>query len=505
MRAAQNLTCFATFISALLIVLAGSLSELRGQETPPAPQPPRPVHIPKPFEATLRNGLRIIILEQADVPVITLQLMIRSGGETDPPERSGAADMTASLLTKGTATRTAPQIARAVESLGGILESGAGWDASSVHINVMSDKIAPALEILADVVRRPIFAQEEIQRLKRQLLDELKVSLKEPGTLASYVAARVIFGAGAYGHPLPGTPESLARIRRSDIVALHQRFYRPDNAVLLVVGQGNREEILKSAERFLGDWVRPGTPLPTLSSKDAQGKPRINVVAVNLPKAGQAAVVAARTALRRTDPEYFRAVVTNSVLGGGYSARLNQEIRIKRGLSYGAGSTFDARRDGGAFAASVQTKNESAPEVVALILAELRRLDTEPIPAEELVARKAVVIGNFGRSLQTTDGLVSRLASLALYGLDLDEMNQYISSVSSVTPDQVQSFARAYLEPGTVSIIVVGDASKFSDALRKQLPGLRVIPASRLDLNNPETLQKPEPAPKKPMPAKKPT
>jgi zinc protease len=504
MRSAQNLPCFAAFLFALFILLAGSLKQLRGQETPPAPEPPRPVQMPKPFETSLANGLRVIILEKSDVPLVTLQLMVKSGGEADPPDRSGTADMTATLLTKGTSTRNAPRIAQAVESLGGVLESGASWDASSVHINVMSDKIAPAMEILGDVVRRPSFQQEEIQRLKRQLLDELKVSIKEPGTLASYVAARVIFGAGTYGHPLPGTPESLAKIQRSDIVALHQKYYRPDNSVLVVAGQGNREEILKSAERVFGDWVRPGAPVPASASPEAQAKSQFRAVAVDMPKAGQAAVVAARTAIRRTDPDFYRGLVTNSVLGGGYSARLNQEIRIKRGLSYGAGSTIDARRDSGAFVAAVQTKNESAAEVVSLILAELKRLDTEAVPADELVARKAVVIGNFGRSLQTTDGLVSRMAGLALYGLSLDEINHYISNVSAVTPEQVQAFARGHLEPDTVHIIVVGDASKFADALKKQLPGVRVIPASRLDLNNPATLEKPHPASPKPVPPKKP-
>jgi zinc protease len=498
MRSAQSLTCMTTFLFAFFIFLAGSFADLCGQEAPPSPAPPRPVKVPEPYETTLPNGLRIIILEKKDVPLITLQLMVRSGGEADPPERSGVADMTASLLTKGTSSRTAPQIAQAVESLGGILESGAAWDFSSVHINVLSDKISPAMEILADVVRRPSFKPEEIQRLKRQLLDELKVSLKEPGNLASYVAARVIFGAGAYGHPLPGTPESLAKIQRSDIVGLHQRYYRPDNSVLLVAGQGNRDEIVKSAERVFGDWVRPAAPIPSSPVKDAQQQSPFRAVAIDMPKAGQAAVVTARTALRRTDPKYFQALVTNSVLGGGYSARLNQEIRIKRGLSYGAGSTIDARRDGGAFAASVQTKNESAPEVVSLILAELKRLDTEPVPPDELVARKAVVIGNFGRSLQTTDGLVARMAALSLYGLNLDEINHYVSNVSAVTPEQVRTFARDHLEPGSIHIVVVGDASKFGPALKKQLPDVRIIPASRLDLNNPVTLEKPRPAPKKP-------
>jgi zinc protease len=488
-RTVPNVLCSAAAVSAFVFLL-GAVVSLRAQDTPPAPEPPRPVAIPKPSETKLRNGLRVIVLQKADIPLVTIQMMIMSGGEVDPPDRTGVADITAELLTKGTANRTAPQIAQEVESLGGGLESSASWDASNVHINVMATKLVPAMEILADVIRRPAFRQEEIDRTRRQLLDDLKVAFQEPGTLASYVATRVVFGSGPYGHPLPGTPESLARIRRADIVALHQTYYRPDNAVLVVAGQCSREEVLRNAERLFGDWTKPAATLPERTAAEARladAGPRC--VVVDMRGAGQAAVVVAKPALKRTDPRFFEAIVANSVLGGGYSARLNQEIRIKRGLSYGAGSTVDARRQTGPFVTAVQTKNESAAEVVALILSELRRLQSEPVPAAELQPRKAVLIGNFGRALQTTDGLVARLAGLALYGLSLDEINHYIPGVEGVTAGNIAEFARSVLDPAHSSVIVVGDAAVFGDSIRKQFPNAEVIPLSRLSLSSP-TLKK---------------
>src|SRR5262245_5101853 len=191
------------------------------QATPPPPSAPRTVAFPKPVEQTLPNGLRVIVIERSNTPLVSAQLMIKNGGEVDPKDLSGLADMTASLLTKGTQTQDATQIADAVEALGGSLNSGARWDASTATVGVMSSKIPTAMKILADVVRRPMFNNEEIERLRQQALDELTVALGQPGAIARFVAARVVFDDLPYGHPIGGTPESLAKIKRDDIVKLH--------------------------------------------------------------------------------------------------------------------------------------------------------------------------------------------------------------------------------------------------------------------------------------------
>ncbi|MCA1558084.1 MAG: insulinase family protein, partial [Acidobacteria bacterium] len=196
-------------------------NSLGQQESPPQPAPPRPVNFPKPVEKTLANGLRVIFVERPGTSLATAQLLIKNGGEIDPPKLAGLADMTASLLTKGTAKRTAPQIAEAVEALGGMIDYGARWDSSQVSVNVASSKIDPAMEILSDVVRRPTFTAEELERMRQQSIDQLSFMLADLGTLARYVASRVVFGDSPYGHPLNGTPESLALIKREDITRLH--------------------------------------------------------------------------------------------------------------------------------------------------------------------------------------------------------------------------------------------------------------------------------------------
>src|SRR5205085_2903066 len=338
--------------------------------------------------------------------------------------------------------------------------------------------------------RNPVFKDEEIERLRQQYLDNLSVGMNNPGQLAGWVASRVVFGNGPYGHPVSGTNESIARIKRDDIVALHDRFYRPDNAVLVIGGDIKDAEAFRIAEKLFGDWtmsdaartIASGVPTkPSASTAAAQPKQR--VVVVDMPGAGQAAVLFARRGIARTDPDFYSGIVANSVLTG-YSGRLNEEIRIKRGLSYGAGSSLQVRRDAGPFVASAQTKNQTGADVASLLMTEMTRLSSEPVAEAELTTRKATLIGGFGRTLETTEGLVGQIASLALYGLDLGETNRYIASVQAVTSAQIQKFAGSRLGVKDADLVIVGDAKDFIEPLRKQFPNVEVIKRDELDLNS---------------------
>jgi zinc protease len=484
----------AALVAASLLFVAFALANSSGaqtasgstaiaQETPPPPAAPRSVNVPKPVERTLPNGLRVIVVENHSTPLVGAQLLVKNGGEVDPANMSGLADMTAELLTKGTKTRTAPQIAQEIEALGGVLTSGAGWDASRASVNVLSSKTVPALAVLADVVRNPVFKEEEVERLRQQSQDNLSVGMNSPGTLAAWVASRVVFGDSPYGHPVSGTPASIGRVQGKDVSDFHARFYRPDNAILVLGGDIRADDAYKLAERLFGDWAKPSNTLTASATTRVEGAAaKQRVVVVDMPGAGQAAVLFARRGIARIDPEFYAGLVANSVLSG-YSGRLNQEIRIKRGLSYGARSSLETRRDVGPFVASAQTKNQSGAEVASLLLGELTRLSSEAVSEAELTPRKAVVIGNFGRTLETTEGLVAQIAQLALYGLSLDEINRYIASVQAVTPAQIQKFAGSRLGASDAAIVIVGDAKDFIEPLRKQFPNVEVIKRDELDLD----------------------
>ena len=456
---------------------------------PPGVGPAVQVSIPTPAERTLANGLRVIVATDRDLPLATARLLVRSGAEVDPDPLSGLALMTAELATKGAGDRSAVQIAEAIERLGGSLGSGASWDGSSVTVNVLSPNLPAAGAILADVVRRPRFEAEELERLRQQAVDALAVSMKQPGSLAGMVIPTAVFAGRAYDHPASGTPASLKRITRTDVEALHRTWWRPDNATLILTGDVTPEAGFTLAQQLFGDWPRPATPLsPPPVTSTPVGDPQPRVIVVDMPESGQAAVYLAKPGPRRSDPRYYTALVADSVLGGGYSARLNQEIRIRRGLSYGARSFVDTRRSAGLVGAVIQTKNESADEVVDVLLAELERLGDEAPSAAELGPRKAVLTGDFGRELETSGGLAGLLSGLALHGRPLSEINQYLAAVEAVGAEDVQRYADAALSPEGATIVVVGEADKFIEPLRHRFRDLRVIPLDRLNLDSP-TLQ----------------
>jgi zinc protease len=392
--------------------------------------------------------------------------------------------MTASLLTRGTTTRSATQIAEAIETLGGTLTSGAGWDASTITTSVMSNRIGQAFEIMSDVVRNPSFKDEEIERSRRQTLNGLRGVLATPGSIARLVAARVVFRDSPYGHSLSGTPESLPRIKRDDIVKIHSTYYRPDNAILVIGGDITAANGFALAQKYFGDWQNPPNPLPKLqitTSESTAGGRRILVI--DQPAAGQTAVLAVRSAINRDNPDYYRGIVANAILSG-YSGRLNWEIRVKRGLSYGAASTLDMRRSAGSFMASAQTKNQSGAEVASLALAEIGKLATGELLDSEMSTRKASLLGGFARSMETTGGVVSQFGTLAMYGVPLDEINRYIGSVQAVKAADVKSFAASRLNADSTSVVIVGNAKEFLPDLRKQFSNVEVISVTDLDLNS---------------------
>lgn len=452
---------------------------------PPAPGAPVTAAIPAPIETRLANGLRVIVAEKHDLPLISASVVVTpGGGAADPANRAGLNSLAAGLLTKGTTTRSATDIARQIESLGGSIGSDADWDGASVSIGVKSDQVVPALAILADVAMHPAFAQDEIDRARTQTIDGIGVDLKDPGRLASIVAARAVFGGSAYGHLLAGTPESLKAITRSDVTASYAAGWRPDNAALVLVGDITLAQARALAEQNFAGWKAPAGSAPAvLGGSTSYPAPR--VIVVDFPGAGQAGVVVSRVGIVRKDAGYYPAAVANATLGVGFSSRLNQEIRIKRGLAYGAGSSVAARRQPGPISASTQTKNPSAAQVVSLIVAEMKRLGTEPAPVAELDTRKAVLIGGFGRSAETTGGIAGLIGGYVIDDVPLSELKNYAARIEGVDPAAVQAAAAKLLDPAAASIVVVGDSKLFIDDLRKAYPALELIAASALKLDSP--------------------
>jgi zinc protease len=459
------------------------------RQPPPPPSAAVAAVAPQPVERTLANGLRVIVAHTSDLPMVTARLTVENGAAMDPPDLAGLSNVTASLATQGAAGRSATDIAVDVEALGDSLSAGAGYDSSAVTLSGLATSLGDGLPILADVVRRPIFAQTELDRLRKQQLDDLSVATQEPGALAAMAMAPVVFASGPYGHPEEGSPQSLARITREAVIRQYEALYRPDDAILVLTGDIDPEQGFALAQRAFGDWPRPATapPKPAPTTPAAAGR----VVVIDLPGTGQAAVAIGARSIPRRDPAHYAADVANAVLGGGYSARLNEEVRVKRGLSYGAGSKLSQRRDAGLFTAAAQTRNDAADQVVGLMLGEIANLGATAAPPAELEARKAALVGDFGRTAATSAGLAELLGNDAVEGVDAAELGRRVASIEAVDAEQARAAAIKVADPAATDVVVAGDAKLFLPALRARFGQVQVVPADGLDF---DTLRQAPPA-----------
>lgn len=496
-RSLRALACGFGCVAASSLALAQAPGTL---DTPPTPGPPRPLAIDAPEESRLDNGMRLVVARRPGVQLVTAKLLVLAGAETDPPGRAGTAQLVAGLLTRGSRQHSATQMAIAAEVLGGSLESAAGWNQSSVGITVARGALDAALGLMREAATEPVFAPDELDRLRAQTIDAMAVAWTQPDTLATLAAQRLRFGPGPYGHPATGTPASLARIERRDLTALHHSRYRPDHTVLLLAGDIEMASARTLAARHFGSWrgatpAIDAEPAPEAARAAAagfeSGLPLRNLV-IDMANSGQASV-ALFVPLPPRGADRAAADVTNGVLGGGFSSRLNAEIRIRRGLSYGAGSRMDARRDGGLLLASAQTRNETAAEVAGLLQGEFDRLIATPVPAGELAARKATLIGEFSRAVETTAGLNSVVAALVVAGLPTSGIGQRIPELSAVTAADVQRFAAAQLATADRRLVIAGEADRFRAALERTVAGgaqgVVTIGQRQLDLDSPAGLQ----------------
>jgi zinc protease len=483
------MSAFASTVAASALLAGAAVAVAQPFATPPPAAAPRPLTIAAPSEQKLDNGMRLITARREGVPIVSALLVVLSGSETDPPQLSGLAELTAGLLTEGTKRHTAPELAAAAEALGGSLDSGAAWGQSTVSITVTTPKLDAALGLVAEVAREPTFAPEEIDRLRTQMLDGLKVSYSNPARIAGLAAVRLVYGSSAWGHPASGTPTSLPRIARADLVALHAATFRPDRAVLILSGDIDPAMALTLARAHFGSWKAPATPLPAAQPVPVSAAVGPALVVIDMPSAGQAGVTLTLPLPPRRGTDWATGAVLNSVLGGGYSSRLNQEIRVKRGLSYGAGSSISGRQGSALFTASVQTKNESAAEVLSLLQAEIDRVAQVPIGDEELTARKAGLIGGFSRSVETSAGLASAIDALIVSGRSPAELKTQIGTLEAVRAAEVQRYAAANFGTANRRVAIAGVADRFATDLKAAAPGLQTIAADQLDLDRPSGLQ----------------
>lgn len=455
-----------------------------GIDEPPLPQPARPIVVPAMVEQALANGLTVTVSERHDLPLVSALLLVRAGPELDPPDRAGLAALTATLATKGAqrgrAQVSASAIAQQAEALGGTIDSASGWRASTLAMTVTTTRLPAALALIADLLRRPTLAADELERARAQALDALRLALADPGEVAAIALRRAWWGASPYG--ASASAASLAHITRADLQRAHAQTWGPARSVLVLAGDITPSAALALADRMLGDWRDAGTaPAPLAAAPPQPLAPAL--LRIDLPGAGQCAVAVAAPFAAIGAPERRIAQVGAAVLGGGYSARLNQKIRVDRGLSYGAYSQGESQPGGGMLAAYTQTRGATAAEVLGLMRDEVAHLaDAPPAPAE-LAARQAALAGAFARRMTTTAGLAGLIAGQYAQGRPPDELRRRVDEIMAVTPEQVRDYARTHWTRTALRATVVGDLRMAGTALDE--PGALTLPVTALDLAQP--------------------
>jgi zinc protease len=471
---------------ALACAWAAQAQATPGVDEPPVPGTPRPLVLPAFEEASLANGVRLIVAPRPGQPLVTAALHLRPGGVAEPAGRTGLSALTAELRSKGARRGGrevgATELAQQAEALGGLLASGSGWGGHTHSITVVRPNLDAAVALLADVVRQPLLQPAEFERLRAQTADALKLPLADPMQLASLAASRGAWGDSVYGGRT--TPASLARISIDEVRDFHQRQSRPDMATLVLAGGITLAEGRALAERLLGDWRAPDRP--ALAASAAAPSPRTPAtVLVNLPGAGQSGVVVTAPEVALDSPERRAAQLATAVLGGGYSTRLNAELRIRRGLTYGASAANELQPSGGVMRAAAQTKHASAAEVAQVSRDEILRLGREAPAEAELAARKAALVGGFGRSFDTTAGLAGVVLGQVERGRPLAELARTAPEIEAVTAEQVREHAARHWTPESLRTVIVGDLAAGGDALKALDPKALRLQAAELDLESP--------------------
>lgn len=449
-------------------------------ERPPRPLAARSVTFP-PYEIrALDNGMQVVLVSHHEQPAVSVRLLVRAGAAQDPREQLGVAMLTAALLDQGTTSRSAEQIADQIDFIGGILGTGAGTDLSFVNAVFMKNDLGTVLDLIADVVRRPAFAPEEVERQRSQAMSGLKVAAEDPGAVARLLIERLIYGFHPYGLPGTGTAESLGRLTRDDIVAFHRTWFVPNNMVIAIVGDVTADEAFAGVRRVFGDWE--SREVPAFAPMDPP-PPTRRVIVVDKPDAVQTSIRVGQLGIPRKHDDYVALDQAVRILGGEGANRIQRVLRSERGLTYGASADLNTYKLSGGIVAETETRTEATGEALRLLVDEFARLQRESVWPAELEGAQAYMAGNFPLTIETPDAIATQVLNTVFYDLPVKDLETYRERVTSVRPDDIRRVARTYLRPDRLSVVLVGNADAFVKELRGiGFPEFERIPMAEVDL-----------------------
>lgn len=442
----------------------------------PAPAEPRPYQFPHITRATLPNGLRVLVAENHNAPLLSFRTLIRSGADHDTHATAGLAAITADLLDEGAGKRDTIQLAEELGLLGAVLGTGADWDASYVSADVLARNGEAALEIVADVTARATLPEDGLERVRTERLTELLQQRDEPAAIAGRRFSNLLYGTGAYGNSVSGNPDSVARITAGNVRAFYAQHYVPNNSAVVVSGDIDPARAVELVTRTLGDWTRgEEPPRPVVQPRPIDAS---RVYVIDRPQAVQSEIRVGHIGVPRSCEDYFALSVMNAVLGGVFNSRINLNLRERHGYTYGARSQFAFRRHAGPFVVAAPVRNEVTLQSVNEVLSELRRIRTGDLEDQELDEVKSYLMGVFPATVQTASDIASRLVDMELYGLPEDYFDHYRENIANVMKEDIERVAQKYLDPDRVLIVIVGNAKQIREPL-----GTLGMPVHELDID----------------------
>ena len=434
------------------------------------------LQLPEIHEERLPNGAEIVVARRPGVPLAAARLQIRAGSALDPSGRHGLALMLAVVARRGAGGRSGRALDDLVESRGAHLGANADEDAAMFSLTAPVEALPRLLGPLVDLARAPDLAPREFERLRRRELAALAHDADEPPLVADRAMLREAYAGHPYGHAVEGSVRHVAAMRRADAVGFHERHYGPALATLVLSGSLDVPAALEAGRRLLGRWKAAAETPPEWGSSGPISR---RVVVVDKPDATQTQIRIASPGFERRSPDYFAASVANAVLGGGFTSRLVESIRVNRGLSYGVRSRFSMSRSAGLFVISSATKNESAGELVRVALDEVARFRDAGPSAEEVERATSYLAGLYPLSLETHEQWADRLADVRLYGYGLDEVRDYRERVRAVTASEAHAAGRRWFPADGLVVVAVGPARQVAPQL-EPLGSLRVVPVRRV-------------------------
>ncbi len=455
-----------TAVALLGIAAAASIggAQTLDRSKVPALGPPPKVSLPPIVTRQLPNGLKLLIVEQHELPLADFVLVVGSGGTMDPAAKGGVANLTSSMLTEGTASRSALEIADQIAYLGIGLNAGSSWDAATVNLHTPTSQLDSALALFSDVVLRPAFRGEDFERVKKNRLTAL-VQLKDrPTAIADQAYAAILYGTShPYGHNLLGTEASVTGMSAADLQSFYRTNFVPNNATLIVVGDVTPDVVEKKVSALLGGWQRGNVSPVTFGNAPKAGA--TTVYLVDKPGAAQSSFRIGSIGVPRSTKDYFALNVMNTILGGTFTSRLMQNLRETHGYTYGARSRFDMRQSAGPFTASAEVVAAKTDSGLIEFMKELNAI-RDTVPTVELNKAKRFLQLSMPSDFETTQQIANQLIPVVLYGLPLDYYNNYVSNIENITQADVQRVARQYINPSSRAIVIVGDRKSIESGLK---------------------------------------